>query len=216
MTGEAIEAALLEENRRRCDPPLPDAEVLQIAASVARYPPAVTGQEGNSQAWQEPLPFTTPAPDPIPARCLPAWLGAMVDAAAQSTETPVDLGALIGIAVASSCVAGKAVISPEPGYSEPLNLFTCPTMESGNRKTAVFNLLQAPVMEYEQDRIAQAEPERKRLASVGGGEKGYQFGGRKSTSCGVTLWPSTSTGIGKAAAPFSQAGLSALFAWSAR
>jgi len=24
---------------------------------------------------------------------------------------------------------------------------------------------------------------------VGGGEKGYQFGGRKGTTCAVTLWP---------------------------
>jgi hypothetical protein len=39
LSREAIEAALLEENRRRCDPPLPDAEVRQIAKSVARYQP---------------------------------------------------------------------------------------------------------------------------------------------------------------------------------
>ena len=26
-------------------------------------------------------------------------------------------------------------------------------------------------------------------ASVGGGEKGYQFGGREGARCGVTLWP---------------------------
>ena len=165
MTQAAIEAALLEENVRRCEPPLPDAEVRQIAASVVRYPPAATDPERSTEAWQEPIPFGTPPPDPIPASCLPAWLGAMVDATAQSTETPIDLGALIAIAVTSSCIAGKAVVSPEPGYSEPVNLYTCPAMESGNRKTAVFTTLLEPVLEYERDRIAQAEPERKRLAS---------------------------------------------------
>jgi hypothetical protein len=40
LSREATEAALLEENRRRCDPPLPDEEVREIAASVARYEPA--------------------------------------------------------------------------------------------------------------------------------------------------------------------------------
>ena len=35
-----ILAALLEVNRRRCTPPLPEAEVRAIAASVARYAPA--------------------------------------------------------------------------------------------------------------------------------------------------------------------------------
>lgn len=37
---EAILAALQEENRLRCDPPLPDDEVMRIAKSVARYEPA--------------------------------------------------------------------------------------------------------------------------------------------------------------------------------
>jgi hypothetical protein len=39
FTREAIEAALLEENRLRCDPPLPNAEVTGIARSISRYPP---------------------------------------------------------------------------------------------------------------------------------------------------------------------------------
>ena len=40
FSRETIEAALLEENRRRCDPPLADDEVRRIAESVARYKPA--------------------------------------------------------------------------------------------------------------------------------------------------------------------------------
>jgi hypothetical protein len=39
MTLEAIEAALLAENRR-CDPPLPEDKVRKIAASISRYRPA--------------------------------------------------------------------------------------------------------------------------------------------------------------------------------
>ena len=39
-TQESITAALLSENNSRCDPPLPDAEVESIAASVSRYEPA--------------------------------------------------------------------------------------------------------------------------------------------------------------------------------
>ena len=42
MSQAAIEAALLEENRHHCEPPLPDAEVRRIAASAARYAPAQT------------------------------------------------------------------------------------------------------------------------------------------------------------------------------
>ena len=41
MSHGAIEAALLAENATRCDPPLPPDEVQAIAASVARYQPAI-------------------------------------------------------------------------------------------------------------------------------------------------------------------------------
>jgi hypothetical protein len=40
MSKSSIEAALLEENRQQCQPPLPDAEVHGIAASMARYAPS--------------------------------------------------------------------------------------------------------------------------------------------------------------------------------
>ena len=39
MSQEAIEAALLEVNRKQCQPPLSEDEVKAIAQSVARYPP---------------------------------------------------------------------------------------------------------------------------------------------------------------------------------
>jgi len=42
MAVEAIEAALIEENRTRCSPPLPESEVREIARSVSRYQPATT------------------------------------------------------------------------------------------------------------------------------------------------------------------------------
>lgn len=41
MTLEAIELALLAENRNRCDPPLLDTEVRMIARSIGRYEPWV-------------------------------------------------------------------------------------------------------------------------------------------------------------------------------
>jgi putative DNA primase/helicase len=42
MSESAILAALLEDNKQRCKPPLPEAEVRKIAAGIMRYPPAPT------------------------------------------------------------------------------------------------------------------------------------------------------------------------------
>jgi Bifunctional DNA primase/polymerase, N-terminal/Primase C terminal 1 (PriCT-1) len=49
MSRDSIEAALLEENQRRCAPPLPEAEVRRIAASVASYKPAEAGYRGAGE-----------------------------------------------------------------------------------------------------------------------------------------------------------------------
>lgn len=47
MSQSEIEAALLEENAVRCNPPLPDDEVRRIAGSVARYEPAPPSGNGR-------------------------------------------------------------------------------------------------------------------------------------------------------------------------
>jgi len=48
MSESAILAALEDENERRCDPPLDQAEVEAIARSVASYPPAANPPADNS------------------------------------------------------------------------------------------------------------------------------------------------------------------------
>jgi hypothetical protein len=48
-TKDVLEYQLLTENIRRCRPPLPDTEVLKIAASVARYEPG--GPDPLETAW---------------------------------------------------------------------------------------------------------------------------------------------------------------------
>jgi hypothetical protein len=47
LSPEAIEAALLEENARRCDPPLPEEEVRRIARSMIAYPPRPRDTRGD-------------------------------------------------------------------------------------------------------------------------------------------------------------------------
>ena len=52
MTPEAMLTMLLDVNRAQCDPPLPDAEVQSISASVGRYTP-----EPDTQKASKPRPF---------------------------------------------------------------------------------------------------------------------------------------------------------------
>jgi hypothetical protein len=164
LTDERIAAALIAVNAQQCDPPLPDVEVSRIAKSVARYPEGGGHAQAND-GWPDVIPFENLPVDDITAECLPDWLGDMVHAVALSTETPPALAVLMGLGIVSACVAGKADVSPEPGYSEPLNLFTCAAMESGNRKTAVLKALLGPVIEWEREAAEHIAPARDRAIS---------------------------------------------------
>lgn len=53
MSKEAIDAALLEDNRRRCVPPLPNNEVHKIAASIGHYAPDFLSAHPMSEVGAE-------------------------------------------------------------------------------------------------------------------------------------------------------------------
>jgi hypothetical protein len=52
MGENEIRAALLEANKTRCKPPLPEADVERIAKSVARYQPEQTPKDAPRVTWQ--------------------------------------------------------------------------------------------------------------------------------------------------------------------
>jgi hypothetical protein len=128
--------------------------------------PCEFGRRPGSSAdeWPDFIPFARPQPDDFES-WLPGWLGEMAEATAAATETPLALSSLLSLAVASASIAAKAVVSPEPGYEEPLNIYTCPSMESGNRKTAALKLVLAPLAAWEAEEMERTAPRRKVLES---------------------------------------------------
>jgi hypothetical protein len=62
MSQESIEAALLVENQRRCDPPLDEDEVQRIAASASRYEPSDQACARNSNAQRTGFQWDWPTP----------------------------------------------------------------------------------------------------------------------------------------------------------
>jgi len=72
MSQQSIEAALLEENQRRCEPPLLEAEIRQIAQSIASYPPGdERGLAGSSTPFRlidEGVLYIDPDPEKEPLK----------------------------------------------------------------------------------------------------------------------------------------------------
>lgn len=83
MAPRSIRAALLEENKARCVPPLPDAEVLKIGESISRY----SAGESSPGLIRDERPFTKVHwPDPLEPAAFHGIAGEFVRLVSPHTE----------------------------------------------------------------------------------------------------------------------------------
>jgi hypothetical protein len=127
---------------------------------IESAPPA----DGQTE-WEDPIPLQSRGVPAFQAYWVPGALGDMAVAVAKATETPLEMAVLLGLPVASCCLAGKIEVDVEQGYAEPVVVFTAGTMESGNRKTAVYNEMTRPLTDYESAERKRLAPEIKRAAN---------------------------------------------------
>ena len=125
----------------------------------------IGGRSEQSPPSLPPVLLTDRTPPEFPAELLPGALGEMVSAVSKATETPLELPALMGLAVVAAACQKKFEIEPESGYTEPLNLWTIVALESGNRKTAVVKHMSNPLIEWEVEAIKEAREEIKHCES---------------------------------------------------
>lgn len=102
------------------------------------------------EEWPEPvLPGTRTTP-PIPADVLPSWVGAMVQAVADSTQTPPALAVMSALAVLATTVQRRFEVAPLGcDYTEPLCLWTVSASPPGTRKSAVIGATLGPLVRWE-------------------------------------------------------------------
>jgi len=117
------------------------------------------GQEPECAGWEVPLPFHQFNLPRFPTEALPGWLRVYVLAVATATQTPVDLAAILALAVVAASCAKKVEVRLKPGYVEPLNIFGVVALEPGARKTSVFRKIVEPLEEYERAEIDRLAPE---------------------------------------------------------
>ena len=106
--------------------------------------------EEPAHEWGPPVPLDGGAAvESFPVDALPSWLGAQVDAVAASSATPLDLAGVLALAVLATVAGGRVEVEPQAGWREGTNLFVAALMEPGERKSAVFALMIAPLNEHE-------------------------------------------------------------------
>ncbi len=110
--------------------------------------------------WPPPTPLDESADLPtFPVDCLPRWLADYAEAVAVATQVPVDLPAMVGLAILSLAGAKKYRVVVRPGWQEPLNIYSLTVLPPGNRKSAVFADMTAPVVEWEREELERQRPQ---------------------------------------------------------
>ena len=103
--------------------------------------------------WEAPAPFHEYTVPTFPTYTLPTWLSTYVEAEAVATQTPPDLAAMLSLAVCAASCAKKVEIRASPDWIEPVNIFTVVALPPGNRKSAVFRDMTAPITDFEADEV---------------------------------------------------------------
>lgn len=132
--------------------PFADAEPLDPAA-----PDTATNED---QDWPDPLPIGPVADKPVfPVDTLPPWLRDWVTALATALQCPVDLPAMLGLAVLALCAAKRYKAHVIQGWDEPLNLYVAVALQSGESKSPAFAAAIRPVSNFVTEERRRTDPE---------------------------------------------------------
>ena len=146
------------------------AELLQLAEAAPVWTPntSLTASSTGEIPWDAPEPlgqFDLPAfpLDVVQRQLCPLW--PLCPAVAESYQVPVDLPAMLALAVAGAALAKRCEVQVRPDWWEPVNLFVVVAMEPGERKSAVFREVTTPLAAFERDECERLAPEIERNRS---------------------------------------------------
>lgn len=105
----------------------------------------------QSRAWGEIEPFDSFNLPVFPVDCLPGSIREWAEAEAMATQTPVDLPAMLSLAVVAACCAKRVEVDVWLGFCEPTNIYVVVVLPPADRKSAVFAHATKPLREHERD-----------------------------------------------------------------
>ncbi len=110
------------------------------------------------ETWPALIPIAGPEPEPMEPADFPPCVAVIVRAVADQAEVPVELPGLMALGVLATACQKKFEIACDGSHKEPLNLFVCPAMDPGNRKTSVVITLTGPLRRWEREEQAKLAP----------------------------------------------------------
>ena len=135
-------------------------ELLGIADSAPEYAStdARVVLDIDVGGWPPVEPFADPARPLFPLDALPQEMRQYVAELSTETQTPPDLAAMIALTVLSAAAGSAYHIIVRGDWTEPSNLYAAVALPPGERKTAVFARVRAPLDAIEKEEQARMQP----------------------------------------------------------
>lgn len=117
--------------------------------------------ESTLHTWETPIPFDDLETPSIPTSILSSPLAEYASAMAHAAEVPEALVVMTILGMISTALAKRFVVSPQLGWSEPVNIYTAIALPPGNNKSLILKACTAPLREWEEQQHSLLEPQRK-------------------------------------------------------
>lgn len=130
-------------------------------AALKAEPVTRESTPGTGDDWTEPLAFAVYDVPALPLEAIPEQLAVLrtfCEAASESFQVPVDAVTLLALSVGGAAFAKRIEVEVKADWREPVNLFIVVAMPSGERKSALFRAVTAPVADFERDENERLAP----------------------------------------------------------
>lgn len=158
--ARTVWAPLWPEIRHRVLSERPDAgEELERLSRPADDVEAAIAAAKDPDYWPDPEPLGDPPPKSIPLDGVPDVLRRHVESVAGFAQVPTDAALMLALAAVSTCVHGRAQVAVRSGWVEYLCIYVALVMESGTRKSAVYESMFGCVERWEARQAQSCAPD---------------------------------------------------------
>lgn len=115
-------------------------------------------QTHNYYEWQPPLKLEGPSLLPWPSEVFPVAFELFIKELSRSTETPIELSALLVLAVVATAAQKKYHVQVKADYIEPVNIWILGILPPASRKSRVYAETTLALREWEMEQKKLIEP----------------------------------------------------------
>lgn len=113
----------------------------------------------DNHDWNPPLSMEGVPLQPWPQEVFPEPFQYFITELSRSTETPIELSAMITLAVVAAATQKKYLVRVKADYCEPVNLWALGILPPASRKSKVYSEVTSPLMEWEREQRELLEPQ---------------------------------------------------------